>query len=134
MTNPLLEYSLVYLGSPYSKYPDGIEAAFQEVSCIAARLLEQGVNVFCPIAHSHPLAEHGGLDPLDHSIWMPANTAYMGKSDALVIATMRSWKQSVGLHHEIEWFAQADKPIFFVDPETLEIERMQEWTILPLSH
>ena len=35
-----------YLGSPYSKYKAGLEAAFIDVSKIAARLIDTGVPVY----------------------------------------------------------------------------------------
>ena len=45
-----LSYSetLYYLGSPYSKHHAGIEGAFQEISAIAARLIERGSSDLLP--------------------------------------------------------------------------------------
>ena len=130
--SPLSEFDLVYLGSPYTHYPDGIDSAFKDVARLASKLLVQDINVYSPIAHGHPIAIHGELDPLDHSIWLKFDEAIMKKADALLVARMPSWKTSRGLHHEIEHFMAAEKPVYLVNPETLEIESMVGWTILPL--
>lgn len=59
--------SFYYLATPYSRYAAGIEAAFQAASEQAAILVRHGIPVFCPIAHTHPIAIHGDIDPFDHA-------------------------------------------------------------------
>ena len=61
---------LWYLASPYSLYAQGTETAFKEACRAAAELIRRGIVVFCPIAHSHVIAEHGHLDALDHRLWL----------------------------------------------------------------
>src|SRR5436309_1862842 len=61
--------TLYYLATPYSKYPRGLTAAFEDAANLAARLLQVGFRVYSPIAHTHPLAVYGKIDPLDHAIW-----------------------------------------------------------------
>jgi hypothetical protein len=117
----LADFELVYLGSPYSKYQPGIEAAFRDASAIAGRLLLAGVKVYSPIAHTHPIAMHGRIDPYDHKIWLPFDQAMMDASKAMVVAKMDSWDKSFGIAHEIEYFGSAGKPIFYLDPETMEL-------------
>lgn len=117
------KFDLVYLASPYSKYPSGPEDAFKRISKLAGRLLRLGVNVYSPIAHTHPIAVHGSLDPLDHSIWLPFDAAIMGKSDAMLVAKMDGWQESKGIGHEIDVFTKAGKPIYYLDIETLEVRR-----------
>ena len=62
-----------YLGTPYSKYPYGLEMAYVEACRAAGRLIEFGIRVFSPIAHTHPIARLSNIDPLDYSIWIPAD-------------------------------------------------------------
>lgn len=119
----LREYTLCYLATPYSKYPAGIETAFIDACKLAARLAKERVNVYCPIALTHPLAVNGGIDPLDHEFWMRFDTPYMTKSNALVVAKMESWETSRGIEHEREFFNKWSKPIYFIDPETLEVSK-----------
>jgi hypothetical protein len=120
--NGIRTYPLVYLATPYSKYPEGIEVAFQDASRLAARLMEIGVKVYSPIAHTHPLAIYGGINPLDHSIWLPFDEAIMAKSDALLVAKMPTWQTSYGIAHEISVFDKAGKPIYYLNPQTMVLE------------
>jgi hypothetical protein len=113
---------LYYLATPYSKYQGGnLEAAFVAASKIAADLLVVGYRVYSPIAHTHPLAIHSGLDPLDHSIWMPFDEAIMDAADALMVAQMEGWRESFGINHEIEFFKAARKPIVYLDCVTMRV-------------
>lgn len=112
-------HRLVYLATPYSKYPYGIHDAFQDASKYAARLLIAGVKVYSPIAHTHPLAIYGDIDPLDHSIWIPFDEAMMTAADAICVLQMPTWEISKGIAHEIEFFQNAGKPVYFLKPEEL---------------
>lgn len=103
--------TLAYLATPYSRYPAGIEAAFQDAAALAARLLRAGILVYSPIAHTHPLAMYGLLDPLDH-IWLPFDELMMARCDTLIVAHMEGWRGSKGIAREIEFFKRAGKPIF----------------------
>lgn len=122
------KFNLVYLASPYSKYPardgmTGLEVAFRDISKIAAKLLRLGLRVYSPIAHTHPIAVYGNVDALDHSIWLPFDQAIMEKSDAMLVAKMETWQISTGIKHEIDFFTEAGKPIFYLDIETLEVRQ-----------
>lgn len=118
---------LYYLATPYTKYAKGIEAAFTEAAELASRLLVAGHKVYSPIAHTHPLAIHGKLDPLDHNIWLPFDGAMMRACDALLVAHMDGWQQSKGVLHEIQIFAEAKKPIFHLDIDTLAMTTFQRF-------
>jgi hypothetical protein len=123
MSVTLPQTGLAYLATPYSKYPAGIERAFEDAARLAARLMLAGVKVYSPIAHTHPLAVYGKVDPLDHSIWMPFDEAMMAVADVLMIAEMEGWQESKGIAHEIEFFERAGQAIFQLDPETLAMRR-----------
>lgn len=120
-SSALAQYRLCYLATPYTKYRAGINTAFAEAARIAALLLTTGVRVYSPIAHTHPLAIYGNLDPLDHSIWLPFDEAMMDAADCLIVARMDGWEESYGIKHEIEFFARDSKPIVHIDPVTLKI-------------
>lgn len=119
--NRLIRHKLVYLGTPYTKYPHGIDAAFEDACELSGRLLERGVKVYSPIAHTHPIAIHAGLDPLDHKIWLPFDAAMMEAADAMCIGGLDTWRESYGVKHEVGAFLGAGKPIYYLDPVTLEV-------------
>lgn len=117
----LKQYELAYIGSPYSLYPYGLDAAFEDVADICFRLKREGVNAFSPILYSHPLAKLWRIDPKDHDFWLEFDEAMMRKADALVIAKMESWEMSYGVSVEIDFFRQCDKPIHWLDIDTLAV-------------
>lgn len=103
-----------YLGSPYSRYPEGLDAAHKAVCENAALLIKAGVPVFSPIAHSHAIAMAGRMDPLDHSVWLPADQPMMDAAKGLIVLKLAGWSRSYGLAHEITAFADAKKPIIYM--------------------
>lgn len=117
----LKAFRLCYLATPYSKYDLGLEAAFVHAAELAAKLLQRGVCVYSPIAHTHPLSVYGKIDPLDHSIWLPFDARQMDAADCLIVARMQGWRESFGVQHEIETFKTEGKPIVHLDPVTLAI-------------
>lgn len=118
----LKTFDLIYVGTPYTKYPGGIEAAFVGACKLTARLLKEGLKVYSPIAHTHPIAIHGGIDPLDLSVWLPFDAAIMAKADAMIVAMMPSWSNSTGIRHEIDVFVAGGKPVYFMSPDDLSYE------------
>lgn len=114
----LKRYALCYLATPYSKFPGGIHHGFVAASTFAARLLQAGVNVYSPIAHTHPLAIYGNIDPLNHDIWLPFDSTMMQLSEALIVAQMPTWETSRGVLHEIEVFKKASKDIHYLPANT----------------
>jgi hypothetical protein len=117
----LRSYKLVYIASPYSVYPGGLERAFITVTQLAADLLRANVRLFCPITMAHPIAMHGRIDPVDHAIWLPAMAPFMDACDAMLIAEMRGWDESYGVREEIKVFRAAGKPLWRIAPITLRI-------------
>lgn len=106
-----------YLATPYSKWPAGIEDAFRMACREAGRLIKAGVPVFCPIAHSHPIAVHGRIDPLSHGIWLAADRPLMDGACGLIVVRATGWEDSYGIAEEIKVFKAAGKPILYIDPE-----------------
>ena len=105
-----------YLATPYSKYPGGIERAFVDACRNAAVLVRAGVPVFSPIAHTHPVAMHGEIDPMDLSVWLEADRTFMDASKGIIVCMMKGWEVSEGIKHEIEYFRKSGKPIINMWP------------------
>lgn len=104
-----------YLATPYSRYEGGLEAAWIDACRVSGALMRNGFKVFSPIAHSHGIAVHGGLDPLDHEIWLPADESFMEHCEGLIVARLEGWETSKGVAFEIMKFKEAGKPIEYVD-------------------
>lgn len=108
--------SFWYLASPYSRFPRGHEAAFVEACANAAKLVRAGVPVFSPIAHSHGIAQHGAVDPVDLKVWLPADRPFMDAAHGIIVLKMEGWHSSVGMNHEIGYFALNGKPVVYMEP------------------
>lgn len=118
--------SMAYLATPYTKFDDGLDAAFEVAAQIGARLLKSGVFVYAPIVHLHPMARHGRLDPLDLSLWYPHNAEMMKRCDTLIVALMPTWEKSAGMALEVEYFRREGRPIFDLDPDTMRMVKRQK--------
>lgn len=113
---------LYYVATPYSKYAAGIDEAFKDACRATAILIGRGLNVYSPIAHTHPIALYGGIDPLDHTIWMALDHHMMKAADGCIVLMMPGWKESKGVQIEIDTFKQMGKPIrWFEYPSLLEV-------------
>lgn len=100
-----------YVMSPYSKHPDGPAAAFQQACIAAGWLMDRGVRIFSPIAHSHSIAIHAGIDSLSHEIWMPADAPLMHAAVGGIVAMLPGWRDSFGVAAELSYFSTAEKPV-----------------------
>ena len=113
---------LWYLASPYTKYPEGIDAAFNEVCRVAGEMIKRGFLIYSPIAHTHPIALSADMDPLDYRIWQACDAPMVRACDGLFVVKMPTWDSSKGVSHEIDQFAAARKVIRFLTWPDLKIE------------
>jgi hypothetical protein len=109
-----------YLAAPYSGHAFSLEDAFMRICEIAADLIRAGVRLYCPVAHSHSIAIHGGLDPSDNDLWIPFDAPMMDTATGLIVAMIEGWDESEGVAAEIAFFRKTDRPIYYLAPETLE--------------
>jgi Domain of unknown function (DUF1937) len=112
-----------YLATPYSKYAEGREMAYAHASQAAARVLQKGIKVFCPIAHTHPMALFGNLPTHDYKLWLGADQPFIDHAEGLLVVMMPGWKESFGVQFEIKEFKRQKKPIIYYTWPGLEIER-----------
>lgn len=99
----------IYLASPYSaSTPEEREQRFRRVCVKAAELMEYGHQVFCPIAHSHPIEVHGMEDIHSGEFWLKQDFAILRHVDAMYIYMMEGWDKSKGIKEEIK-FAEAHR-------------------------
>ena len=112
----LTKHDLIYLGTPYSKFTAGLHQAFTEACLMAAKLIQADVNVYSPIAHYHPIAMAGDIDPRDYRVWVKQNHPFEIAADALVIGCMDGWRKSEGLWKEYCDFRLRGAPVYLLKP------------------
>ena len=104
--------SFHYLATPYSKFEGGnLDAACRMACSVSADLIRAQVPVFSPIAHTHAIAKLGGIDPLDHGIWLPADEPMMRAACGLLIYKAPGWRRSFGIAQEVKAFRAMGKPV-----------------------
>lgn len=108
-----------YMASPYSRYHAGLDAAYSMACRASAELMKRGHRIFCPIAHSHPIATFGDIDPLDWEFWSKQDGEMMRVCNGLIVLQMEGWSESVGVADEISAFEWQGKPVICVDPKEL---------------
>lgn len=94
---------LIYLATPYSKYPGGREQAYKEACKKAAELMSH-VAVFCPIAHSHSIELEGmNGDIKNGDWWLKQDFEVLKRCDELWVYQMPGWEDSYGVTREIQF-------------------------------
>ena len=117
---------LIYLASPYSakghdpKSPeaDRIRQDRYEMICkVAARMMEQGMHIFCPIAHSHPIEKVGMVDIKNGDWWLEQDYAILQYCRFMYVCMMPGWAESYGINKEILFAQQQGIPVIYFEPE-----------------
>lgn len=108
-----------YLATPYTKFAQGHETAFSHAASLAARLMKEGLPVYSPIAHSHPIARFYPDAVIDFQAWVDLDFWAIRNSAGLIVAQLPGWRDSFGVRQEINFAAEHGIPILYLDPVSL---------------
>ena len=100
----------IYLASPYSGTETQQIERYKQVCQSAADIIRMGYAVFSPIAHSHGIAVHGGLNG-DHSTWKDQNLAWLEWCNEVWVVNMPGWDESKGVGWEMKMAKSMGKPV-----------------------
>lgn len=105
---------MIYLVSPYS-HDDSLirENRFRMACAAAAALMRDGISVFSPIAHIHPIALTGDL-PLGWDFWEKYDREMIGSCDAVLVLKIEGWDKSRGVAAEIAIAEEMGKKVGFL--------------------
>jgi len=96
-----MQDDLVYLASPYTHADKAVmEDRFRAACRYAACLMRRGINVFSPIAHSHPIAQFG-LPP-DWQFWRPYGEKWLSLCTSMIVLMLPGWQVSEGVQAETD--------------------------------
>lgn len=113
---------MIYLASPYSHEDEKVkEKRVLAVCMCAASLMELGVIVFSPIAHSHYIALHGNV-PNNWNFWKHQDFGMLSLAAELWVYKLPGWDVSVGVRDEIEFAQKRGIKIHYIDPKKEELE------------
>lgn len=113
---------LLYLASPYT--PKGVflsedqkqrikHERFVEVCKVAAEYMKREYEVFCPIAHSHPIEFHGMDKPESEAFWLKQDFAILERCQALVVVQLPGWEKSSGVAKEMAFATKLGIPVIY---------------------
>lgn len=106
---------LTYIASPYAhEDKEVMEQRFQAVCEYAARLMREGVMIYCPIAHCHPIAQYGL--PKGWEFWEELDRTYLQFCDKLVVFMLDGWDVSKGVQAEIQIAKEFNIPVIYFNP------------------
>jgi hypothetical protein len=110
--------TLVYLATPYS-HPDREVriARFEAVNRAAAKLMRDGLHVYSPISHTHPIAEAGEL-PLGWEFWEQYDRAILDACCRVIVLRQPGWEYSMGVQAEIRIAEELGLPVSYIDLES----------------
>jgi hypothetical protein len=103
------------------------EERFRRVCVEVAALMREGVHVFSPIAHSHPVAQVGEL-PTDFTFWQSYDEAMISRCSEVWVLTLPGWSESVGVREEIAIARRLGIPVRYVESVAAALEALGERT------
>ena len=107
---------MIYLASPYSSDDTTIrDGRFEAVCREAAILMSEGVHIYSPIAHTHPIAMRGDL-PTGWEFWESYDRAMIEASAEVWVLMLDGWHASRGVVAEIRIAEEMGKRVRFIDP------------------
>lgn len=108
--------SLVYLATPYSHDDSEVmHRRFEVVNGVAARLMRDGIHIYSPISHTHPIAVAGEL-PRGWDFWEKYDRAVLAACCKVIVVRQDGWEQSKGVTAELAIAVELGLPVEFIDP------------------
>jgi hypothetical protein len=110
-------FVMIYIASPYSHPEASVrEQRFQSACVAASELMRAGHVVYCPIAHGHPIAQHGL--PTDWLYWERSNRRLLAVCDKVMVVTLEGWEESEGVQAEIQMAGELRKAVSYRRPSS----------------
>jgi hypothetical protein len=105
----------VYVAIPYSD--DNIAVRIQRFDIAtkyAAQLVMQGLVVYSPITHAHPMAQMEPALGYGWTTWQRQDEIYIPLCKELHVLKVGDWQHSKGVTAEIEAFKKLNRPIRYI--------------------
>ena len=107
---------MIYLAAPYTHESKQIEhQRFKSINEYAARLMRDGLHVFSPISHTHPIAQAGDL-PGGWEYWQGYDKEMLSFCTSMVVLMLAGWEESKGIAAEVRIANGLGLPIYYADP------------------
>lgn len=106
----------IYLASPYSHENETVRRErFEAVSKYAANMIEQGVIVYSPISHTHPMFIYGNVGTMGFDYWQKVDKLFIDLCDKMCVLKLTGWEESKGIQAEMEYALRIGKKVEFLE-------------------
>lgn len=106
---------LTYLATPYSHDDANVMVQrFNIANRVAATMLKQGIHVYSPISHSHPIAMQHGL-PKGWDFWERHDRLIIEHCGKVVVLMQDGWRESIGVEAEIQIAEEMGIPVEYME-------------------
>lgn len=117
--------SFDYLATPYRAHPAGPARAVEEAAHWAAKLIDGGQEVYCPLTHTEKIAPLVTSAGWDSDFWMRRQMPFLRACERVVVGThIEGWDQSAGIREEVGYALANGKWILDDQLEPLDDERL----------
>lgn len=112
---------MIYLAIPYTHNLSSMEQArFSIANLVASHLMKEGIHVYSPISHSHPIRMEGGL-PGTWEYWEKHCRKILSICDKVFVVCIPGWEDSHGVQEELKIAKELGLPIiYFYHPLSIE--------------
>ena len=112
---PVPPSDLIYLSSPYS-HPDFNvrHARYRAALITVAHYLHQGIYLYSPILHNHPIVCYRDLP--DASVWLEYDYAVLSRCSSMWVLRIPGHNTSLGVRAESEFCTEHGISWDFIDP------------------
>lgn len=106
---------MIYMASVYSLNADEalMEERYQFALKHAANFTLDGIPIFSPIVHSHPMSQTFDM-PTTFPFWEKLDYQYLDACEALWVLMMDGWQDSRGVTAEIAYAKSKGLPIKYI--------------------
>ena len=106
---------IIYLATPYSHYyPEVRQQRFEIVNAVAAQLMAEGLHIFSPISHTHPIAIAGDL-PKGWDFWEEYDRRILAVCGKVIVLKQPGWERSTGVQSECKIAEEMGIPIEYME-------------------
>ncbi len=121
--------SFWYLASPYRSYPGSRDEAHDAVCVVAGQLIDLGLEVYSPIAHSHTIANSVFRADPHSSFWLNRQVPFLRAASGILVVKMPGWTDSKGVAFELDFTRLNAKPCYYL-PYPLRLEEPRARAVL----
>jgi len=105
----------IYLACPYSHENEKVrEKRVEMATKAAAKLMEDGHQVFSPITHTHPISKYTNKHPCDNDFWMVQDLWILVACNEIYVLCLDGWEFSKGVEEEVKVAYRLNKKITYL--------------------